>query len=86
MVECGFGRWFHDLKYFKVGFNLNFIFLEFIINLRASLQKVAKKHELYVVLSCFKQFCWQLHVQHKLQNKQIFDNQRFFFHVEVGSN
>ena len=38
MAKYGFGRRFHELKYFKVTFNF-FIFLEFIINLRASLQK-----------------------------------------------
>ena len=34
MVEFGFGRRFHDFKYFKVGFF--FMFYEFIIYLRAS--------------------------------------------------
>ena len=34
-AKFGFGRRFHDVKYFEVGFSL--IFLEFIMNLRASL-------------------------------------------------
>ena len=33
MAKYGFGRKFHDLKYFEVGDF--FIFLEFLINLRA---------------------------------------------------
>ena len=42
MVNFGFEHRFHDLKYFEVGFF--FISLEFIINLRTSLQKFAKTH------------------------------------------
>ena len=38
MVDFGFGRRFHDLKYFEVGFILFFIFLQFIIKLRATFQ------------------------------------------------
>jgi hypothetical protein len=37
LVESGFGRKFHDHKYFKVGF-YTYIFLEFIIYSRASSQ------------------------------------------------
>ena len=52
MAKSGFGRRFHDLKYFEVGFF--FIFLEFIINLRAPLQKFVEKHQFNVILSYFK--------------------------------
>ena len=34
---------FHDLKYFEVGFFS--IFLEFVIDLRASLHKLVEKHQ-----------------------------------------
>ena len=53
MAKYGFGRRFHDLKYFEVGFF--FIFLEFIINLRATLQNFVEKYQFNVILSCFKQ-------------------------------
>ena len=53
MAKFGFGRRFHDIKYFEVGFI--FMFLEFIINLRATLQKFVEKHQFNVILSCFKQ-------------------------------
>jgi hypothetical protein len=36
MVEFGFGRGFRDLSYFEVG--IYFMFLEFIVYLRASSQ------------------------------------------------
>ena len=37
MAKYGFGCSFHDLKYFEVG--ILFIFLEFVINLRAPIPK-----------------------------------------------
>ena len=37
MTNFDFGRRFHDLKYFEVG--TFFMFIEFIINLRAPIQK-----------------------------------------------
>ena len=43
IVECGSGRKFHDLNYFKVGFFV--IFLEFIISLRASSQNIVENHQ-----------------------------------------
>ena len=42
MAKTSFKRRFHDLKYFDVGFY--FIYLEFIINLRSSLQKFVEKN------------------------------------------
>ena len=44
MANSSFERKLHDLKYFEVGFFF-FIFLEFIVNLRAQLQKVLEKHQ-----------------------------------------
>ena len=41
MAKYGFGRKFHDLKYFEVGFF--FVFLEFTRSLRVSLQKFVEK-------------------------------------------
>ena len=48
MIEYGFGRRFHDLKYIKVGF---FFPLELIIYLRALLQKIVENHQFNVILS-----------------------------------
>ena len=53
MAKSSFECRFHDLKYFKVGYF--FMFLEFTLNLRASLQKFVEKHQFYVILSCFMQ-------------------------------
>ena len=53
MVDSRFGRRLHDLEYFEARFF--FIFLEFIINLRASIQKIVEKHQYSVILSCLKQ-------------------------------
>ena len=53
MVEFSFGRRFHDLNYFEVG--IFFIFLEFIIYLRASSQNFVENHQFNVILSYFKQ-------------------------------
>ena len=60
MVNFGFRRRFHDLKFYEVGFFFFFFFfffiiLEFVINLRASLQSFVGKHQFNVILSCFKQ-------------------------------
>ena len=52
MTKSGFGHRFHDLKYFKVGFI--FILLEFLISLRATLQKFVGKHQFDVLLSCLE--------------------------------
>ena len=48
MAKVGFGRRFHDLIYFEVGF-IFLIFLEYIINLRATLQKSVGKCQLTVI-------------------------------------
>ena len=52
MANYGFGCKFHDLKYLDFRFFF-FIFLEFIINMRATLQ-FCRKHKFNVILSCFK--------------------------------
>ena len=52
MANSCFGCRFHDLEYFEVG--IIFIFLEFIINLRAPLQKFVEKHQFHVMLSCLE--------------------------------
>ena len=52
MIEYGFGRRFHDLKYIKVGF----FPLELIIYLRALLQKIVENHQFNVILSYLKHF------------------------------
>ena len=52
MANFDFGCSFHELEYFEAGIFL--IFLEFIINLRAPLQKKLEKHRFYKILSCFK--------------------------------
>jgi hypothetical protein len=52
MLKFGFGRKFHDLQFLKLDFFP--IFLEFIINLRASsTTKFVEKHQLDVILSFF---------------------------------
>ena len=54
MPKFGFGCRFYHLKYFEVG--IFFIFLEFIINLRATMQKFVENHQFNIILSYFKQF------------------------------
>ena len=54
MSRYGLGRRCHDRKnILKLDFH--FKFLEFIINLRSSLQKFVEKHRMNVILPCFKQ-------------------------------
>ena len=53
MAKFGFGRKFHDLKYLEFG--IFFLILEFIINLRETIQIFVKKNQFDVILSCFKQ-------------------------------
>ena len=54
MAKSHFMDRFHDLKYFEVGFYF-FIFLQFIINLRAlSQKKIVEKHQCNAILSSFK--------------------------------
>ena len=53
MIEYGFGCRFHDLNYSEVG--IRFMFLEFIIYLRASSQNFVENHQFTVILSYFKQ-------------------------------
>ena len=50
MSKSHFGRRFHDLKYFEVGI-FSYIFLEFTINLRPSLQKFVERYQLDIILS-----------------------------------
>ena len=53
MVESDFGCRFHDPNYFEV---INFfLFLEFIIYLRASPHNFVKNHQFNVILTYFKQ-------------------------------
>ena len=54
MANSGFGHRFHDLQYFGVRFFF-FRFREFVINLRASIQKLVEKYQFYIILSRFKQ-------------------------------
>ena len=51
MVEFRFEHIFHDLNYFELEFF--FLFLEFIIYLRASSQNFVENHQLNVNLSIF---------------------------------
>ena len=51
MAKFDFGHRFHDLKYFGVGFFI--IFLEFIIKLRAPLQKELENNKLNVIFIMF---------------------------------
>ena len=53
MVESGFGRRFHGLNHFEVGFF--FTSLELIIFMRASSQNFVENHQFDVFLSYFKQ-------------------------------
>ena len=53
MGNFGFGCRFHDLKIFEVDF-LFIIILEFIINLRTTLQSFVEKHYFYFFLSYLK--------------------------------
>ena len=53
MIKFGFGRRFHDINYFEV--MIFYIFLEFIISLKASSQNFVENHQFYGILSCFKQ-------------------------------
>jgi len=43
MAKFGFGHKFHDLNILMLKFS--FIFLEFVMNLRVSLQKVVKRNK-----------------------------------------
>ena len=61
MANFGSRRTFHDFKYLEVQFF--FIFLEVIIDLGATLQKIIEKHQLDVILPYFKKNR-QLHVQY----------------------
>ena len=54
MLESDCGHRFHNLKLLKLDFL--FIFLEFIIHLRASSHKFVESHPFYVILSYSKQF------------------------------
>ena len=53
MAEFGFGRRSHDLDYYEIGFF--FIFLEFVMYLRASSQNLVENHQLNVILLYFEQ-------------------------------
>jgi hypothetical protein len=62
MANFGFGCRFYELEYVEA--RIFFIFLEFIINLRAPLQNILEKHLFNVILTCFK----------KLLDYHLFDN------------
>lgn len=53
MAKFGFRHRFHDFKYFDVRFY--FINLEFVINLRSSLQKFVENNQFNINLSYLKQ-------------------------------
>ena len=60
MARSSFGRQFKTLNILSLDF---FTFLEFIIHLWSSSNILVENHQYNVLLSCFKQFFWQLLVQ-----------------------
>jgi hypothetical protein len=56
MTESSFGRRFHALKYLKLDIFGFFIFLEFIINLKAPSQELVENHQFNVLFHVFHKF------------------------------